>query len=282
MPCIYADVLLILNIYVTYFLLLAAAKLTHSAFKMSRCITASVTGSLFSLTILLPQLDTLAMLLIKLVSASVIVIVCFGLKEPAHTLRLIAYFFVVNFIFAGIMLGIYFTFKPAFMSVNNMYLYIDFDLAVLVVCTAIAYILICAVRSVMDKSTHAYGNYTVRITLGEKNIKLPAIPDTGNFLSDTISGKPIIICSYESISELVEVPVLTAESDLSSYICCSNIKGIRFLPFSTVSENGVIPVFPADDITITDETGGNSKKVNALIGVNHKTENAIFNPTLLL
>ena len=97
MKSIYLDVLIVLNIYVNYFLLRATAKFTHTPLKTIRCIISSVIGSLFSLTILLPAGNFLIPLAIKLGAAVVIVGMAFGIKDKKHTLKLILYFYIVNF-----------------------------------------------------------------------------------------------------------------------------------------------------------------------------------------
>lgn len=51
---IYVDVLLILNLYVNYFLLLATGRLMHLPCGRKRCIAAAAVGSLCALTIFLP------------------------------------------------------------------------------------------------------------------------------------------------------------------------------------------------------------------------------------
>ncbi len=53
---IYVDVLLILNLYVNYFLLLATGRLMHLPCGRKRCIAAAAVGSLCALTIFLPPM----------------------------------------------------------------------------------------------------------------------------------------------------------------------------------------------------------------------------------
>ena len=78
MQTVYADVLIILNIYVNFFLLRTTARVTHSPLRTFRCIAASVYGSLFSLTILLPSLGTPINIAIKAAAAVTVVLAGFG------------------------------------------------------------------------------------------------------------------------------------------------------------------------------------------------------------
>ena len=107
MKCIYVDVLIVLNIYVNFFLLRATSKLTHTPLKTSRCLISATVGSLFSLTIFLPDIYFIIPLLIKAIAAVIITALAFGIKDKRHTLKLVAYFYIVNFIFGGVIMLLY-------------------------------------------------------------------------------------------------------------------------------------------------------------------------------
>ena len=63
MQTIYLDVLLLQSLYVNYFLLRAAARVTHTPLRFARCLLVSAGSSLFSLLIFLPALPLLLQLL---------------------------------------------------------------------------------------------------------------------------------------------------------------------------------------------------------------------------
>ena len=104
--CIYVDILLITNIYTNYFLLKTTAKLVHSPLRNSKCILASLVGSLFSLIIFLPQLNAAFLLLLRILSACIMILISFSGKSIRETYHIGLIFFFVSFIFAGIEYGI--------------------------------------------------------------------------------------------------------------------------------------------------------------------------------
>ena len=124
MRCIYIDVLITVNIYVNYFLLLATSKLTHTPITLKRLIFASVAGSFFSLVILLPKMNFILNMLIKFVAAGIVTGMGFGFR--GKFLKKTGWFFAVNLIFGGIMLGLWLCFRPSFIRFNNNYFYLDF------------------------------------------------------------------------------------------------------------------------------------------------------------
>lgn len=56
---------------------------------------------------------------------------------------------------------------------------------------------------------------------------------------------------------------------------------VRFIPYSTIGNFGMIPVFTPDEILICDEETGRKRSVDAMVGINEKDVPAIFNPKLL-
>ena len=279
MKTIYIDVLIILNIYVNFFLLKATARLTHTPLKVSRCIISSVTGSLFSLTIFLPDMNFLITLVIKLGASVIITAIAFGIKDRRQTLKLVFFFYLVNFIFGGIIMLFYLTFRPGFMAFGNTYFYVDFSLLSLVVFTAVSYFAVTAVRRLMDKGCDTKRKYKIVIHKSGKTVSIDALADTGNSLVDMFSGKPVIICRSADLSGIVNLP---AEPVAENAELLYKTNGLRFIPYSTIGNTGMIAVFSPDETVICDSEIGRLRKVDAMIGIDTKDVPAIFNPKLLL
>lgn len=274
MQTIYVDVLIVLNIYVNYFLLRASAKITHSPLKNFRCISASAYGSLFSLLILAPQLSSFVSTAVKAASAVTIVAVAFGIHGKRRFLINTLTFFAVNLIFGGAVYAVYSWLKPDFIHFNNTYFYIDFSLIILVVTTAVLYFIVCAVRFFLDRTPDEADCYKVIIRYRDKIVSLDALADTGNSLVDFFTGCPVIICGKDRISEVTGID--TAADSVKKLP-----KGFRLIPFSTISENSVIPVFRPDEIIILNVRNGLRKNVDAMIGFCPNSTDAVFNPKLI-
>lgn len=275
MKTIYLDVLIVLNIYVNFFLLKGTARFLHLPLKFSRCTISSVFGSLFSLTILLPDMNIVISMLIKLTAAVLITAVCFGIKNKGQYVKILIYFYIINFIFAGIMGFLYSCLKPSFMAFNNAYFYVDFSLLSLVVFTAAAYLILTVVRRIMDKSTEIKGQYSIKIFFKSNEYNIPALADTGNSLADNFSGKPVVICNYKDIGFNEEIFEKSPEELYMEY-------SMRVIPYSTIGNNGLIPVFSPESVEIVCGENNVRKKADVLIGISKNSSAAIFNPELLL
>lgn len=275
--CIYLDVLIVLNIYVNYFLIKATAKFTHKPVSSLRCVLSALLGSLFSITILIKNMPIAISMLLKLIAALTIVACSFGIKDMSGFFKQTFYFYLINFMFGGIVMLMYMTFKPSFMLFNNAYFYIDFSLVSLVIFTLIAYAAISAFRFFLDKSSGRKGSYKVIIRKNNSIATVEAIADTGNVLVDVFTGKPVIICGKNELKCLDERYAM--DFNLADYVSC---KGCRIIPYSTIDNCGLIQVFAPDEIIIKNMESNRSVKVDALIGINPKDTPAIFNPGLLV
>ena len=58
-------------------------------------------------------------------------------------------------------------------------------------------------------------------------------------------------------------------------------KGFRFLPCNTVSGDGVIPIFRPDEVIIVNDTNGEKKPVDVMVGLGKSSGKAIFHPDIL-
>ena len=141
MQTIYLDVLLLQSLYVNYFLLRAAARVTHTPLRFARCLLVSAGSSLFSLLIFLPALPLLLQLLLKLTAAAVTVSLAFGIQR-GRWLGQFGCFFGCSFLLAGLLLAVCSTANQGFATWSNSCFYLDFSLFQLILFTALAYLLL--------------------------------------------------------------------------------------------------------------------------------------------
>ncbi len=275
---IYVDVLFIINLYVTYFELLAVSAFTHRRIKTARMIFAASLGGAAAFTIFLPQDNVPLTAAIKLFSCVLVTLAAFGFKNLKAFLKDILWVLSVNFIFAGVMLGISLFAAPLKMIYSNGAVYFNIDFLTLVLCTAAAYFLIRAVRYLLDKNGRADGSYKVFIEKNGRSVTLDALSDTGNGLVDWFSGLPVIICRKNACENIS--PCEISDEKLPEYV-----NGVRILPFNTVSSGGFVYAFKADNIVISDIKSCKEYRVNALIGISPNSlqeYDAIFNPKILV
>lgn len=284
--CIYVDILIITNIYADFFLLKATAKLTHSVLGNGKCVLAAMAGSLFSLVILLPELGAAGLLIIKILSAGIMVFIAFHGKPPSELYRTGLVFFFVCFIFAGAEYAFSLTFGGERVVWHNSVLYVNISLLTLVISTAAAYAVLCIFRRFLDRSSLFDGDYSLIIITPEKKLTVKAICDSGNNLTDFFSGRPVIVCPRKYAAEIFEREtldkLLKCAVTIGGESAPPDVKGFRFIPCSTVNSDGLIPVFLPSCSYIKNNESGKTKAVDAYIGIaDREIEYAVFNPKII-
>lgn len=276
---IYADVLIIINIYVDFLLIQSAKAITHSPMKTSRGIIAAVIGSLFSLVIFLPVMPAWALIAVKLLSSVIIVFTAFGYERRGLFLKRLFVFYLAAFIYGGLGTGLAYISGGKLLISRNGVIYADFSLPALIITSVAAYICIAVYKHFSDCSEEG-AVYTVIVSDKGKTISFKAIADTGNVLKDGFTGTPVIVCPRSSIEELYgDIPENTVISTGGTALKSR----WRLIPYSTASGCGLIPIIRPVEICIKNDETGSLSKADAYLGAScSDMEFAVFHPKILL
>ena len=266
---IYIDVLLGLNLFVNYFLLLAVARFLGLRAGRLRLLGGAGLGALYSLAILLPPLPAALSLLVKLAVSGIIVLAAFPLAGWKLFLRALAAFYLVSFAFAGFLLVFWYLVSPQGLVIKNSVVYLDISPLVFLAATVLAY---GAVR-LFQRATgrEAPRSLTCRVTAVKngKTAVFTARVDTGNSLTEPFSGTPVIV----------------AEESAAGGLAPAWGEGCRLVPFRTVSGSGLLQAFRPDRLTI--QCGGRvTEPGEAYIALSKEPVSAgefsaLLNPALL-
>lgn len=263
------DVLLVFNLYVDFTLLTITARLTHSRLPTGRALAGAVLGALSALMLLLPPLPLPVSILSRLLTAVLMCTAAFGFGNfRVFAWKLLCFFFA-SFALAGIFLALSFTGRVRVLQGNSCW-YLDVSLLHLILFTIAAYLLLTAAQRLYERHHAVKEGYRVQIRYGRCTVRMQGLADTGNSLTDFLTGKPVIICDKKELGNMVP-------EDLTK-----PVRGFRLLPYETVSGAGMLAVFRPDEVVIYEEGSGKYRKVDALVGAGEcENKQAIFNPRLL-
>lgn len=244
---IYLDVLIFLNTIITFLLLLSSSRLMKIYPSPGRIVIASVLGGISSLIILAPDLGFLLSLVTKLLFSLVIVISAYNPGSITAILKETGYFFVVNFIFAGMMLFASSLPGISIVNYNNGAAYINLSFFSLIAACVICY----AVTVILGKITKHKAVDTVvfnaQITAEDKTVNCSAILDTGNTLSDPFTGESVIISDKFTLSDILP-------ENISNYLRTGiSENGIKLIPCNTVAGSTLMPCFRVSSIKIRND-----------------------------
>lgn len=283
---IYLDVLILINLYVTYFQILAVAAFTHRKTVWYRKLSAAGIGAVASLSIFIPQEMVLTLTLLKIFLCALIAFVAFGYTGFRAYAVSVLFLMLVSFVFSGLMLCVWLFAAPMKMLFINGTVYFGVDTMTIILSTCAAYGVVRIIRYILDKNGKTDGKYTVIIKNNGRECRLSALADSGNGMVDCFSGLPVIVCRRDICADVSPpaIEMIENNSDISE-IGTQMIKGVRIMPFSTVGKGGLICMFKAESVVIDDETNEEKYPVNALIGIvigGRQEYEAIFNPKILV
>ena len=287
---IYIDILFAVNLFVNYFLLRATSLAAKRVTKPSRTVMGSILGTVYSVVIFFPSIPFVLLLFLKLLFAASIVAVTYGIGTWKAFLKMTFLFFTVNFLFAGIMLGIWMFFPPSGMMVNNSVVYFNLSPVILVTTTIAAYLLIKIYDFITRKNKITRQFYTVSIYYQENKITAKGFVDTGNTLTDFITSTPVIICYYGAIAPLLPENIRELLRDHSPpgsdspYETILQQGNFRLIPCGHIGGGSLLPAFRPDKIVLT--AGETSHTIeDVLVGIVQEpfdagTYDVLLNPLL--
>lgn len=237
MTVIYVDVLVALNFFITFLLLLVTAKLSKRKADIKRTVAAALLGGAYSPVILIDDMGALLSLALKLLAAFLIVLTAFKLRTFVVYLKEVAIFFFVNLMFVGIMVGLWLIFKPAGVVINNTTVYFDVSAKLLLFSAVAAYLISGLIIKVYNNKTASKELYEITVYLNGEKVKFFAFADSGNKLKEPFSGLPVIV----------------AHTGLFEKVPCS-----RVIPCKTVSGDGALYAFKPDRVAVATTKGEGS------------------------
>lgn len=266
---VYADILIITNFIVDYFLLDITGKIVRRVPSLIRSILSAFFASLTSLLIFLPEQNRFLQLIIRISASLLICFVCFGFTSLRRFLFTSAVFCAVTFCYAGAMMALWYIFKPYGMAINNSVVYFDISPLFLIVFSVAGFLIFTVISSVFTRRSHTAKTCTVTLCLGQNRADFLGFIDSGNSLSDVFLHRPVIIADRKKATAVFGD--LSAQKYPERYCV---------LPCKTVSSNVLLDGFRCDSGQISDNN--KTVKLNSPVMALSKTPlfdcEAIVNP----
>ena len=245
---IYADVLVALNIFVNYFLLLTAKKLLRYDAKTLNIALSSLFGGLYSLTVFLENVPKPLQLIMNIAALTVMTLICFRPKSIKPFFKELLCFFGVNAAFAGIMLAVWLFFTPKGMFYSNSIVYFDIDIKLLVVSTLICYAVLRLIFFFVKRAAPKEKIISVTLMRNGKAVSVNALLDTGNTLKDAFTGESVAVADEAVIKALFGFSLDTYIQNEKAGLPNPEKLNIRLIPVSTVSSEALLPAVKVDRI----------------------------------
>lgn len=284
---IYVDVLVCINLFINYFILIATAKFLKIYIKRIRVLAGATLGAFYSLYILLPDMNFALSILVKMVMSVTICLAAFKFTGVKPLIKIVACFYSISFVFCGVMFAIWNLFSPNGLLINNGVVYFNISPIFFIVTTGVSYLLIGLINRISGRDAPRNIFYNVMIEFEGKSVVIRSKLDTGNTLVEPFSNIPVIVVEYANIKEILpqEMKEFLSSGNMEYTQNCKYLKKCRMIPFNTVSANGILPAFLPDKVEIIHERTIERKDAYIAVcsnGVFNGEFKSLINPDLVL
>lgn len=243
MKLVYVDSLFALSLLTDYLLCLATGRLCALTLRRGRYLAAALLGAVYAVAVFLPGLAFLALPVMQLVVAGFMGLVAFGGEERLW--RCLAAFLALSATFGGMVWAV--TLRRGGIVGADLGLL----LAVFLACYGGLTLLSKTKRRRADARTAE-----AALSLGERRASFRVLLDTGNCLTDPVTGARVLVVSPGVLAELLpEHAGLFALADPVELVAqCDRVPALRgrlrLLSCATVGGTGLLAALRPDSAEI--------------------------------
>lgn len=223
---IYADILILENCIVDFFLLTLTMKCIKHKCKISKLIISSFIGGVYTLVLLVPKLIILASLPFQLSVVFMMVRLVYGKSSIFNLIKLASIFLAITFTLSGI--SFLFSLKVYGFSIGGRYKIEKYSLKYIMLGIMIIYIACTRITDyVKGKLFVKNFNFNVEFEMEKKHYKFKGFLDTGNELVESVTNLPCILIEEDLIKDMKFNQNNTYNIPYNSIGHGGNLKGIR-------------------------------------------------------
>lgn len=262
MQTVYVDLLFLINFCMDFLCMVAISGITSRRLSYIRAFIGAVIGGLYSVTALfMPPIGKLE-IIPALLCCLLMCLVVFAKTDskPTEILSLTVTYLFTSAVLGGIMTATFNLLNSYRLDLNGSQ---SNDIpAWLLISVGIFSLLSTYLGGKILRRRLLRKSASVTVNFDKKSITFSAMYDSGNLLSDSISGRPVIVADKRHSKELLgfEINTDTALNATDEKI----LHRLVFVPYTTASGQKLMTAFRPDKIEISAKN--HNREVAALIG----------------
>lgn len=262
MTVIYVDTLFLLNAVIDYLLLLAAARLAGEPLRRRRFALGAALGGLYAVAIFLPGMSFLAHPVCRIASAALMMVVSYG--GSRRLIRQGVLFIALTCAFGGGVVAIGLLGGTG-LTLGNGVFYSALDLKIVLLSAAVCYGVLTLVFQRLARHSASDGELVdIKLILRDRSVSFTALVDTGNTLTDPVSGRPVMVAEGERAGPLFPKEHRPGPDDLTDPAAALTRLGtgewqgrFRLLPYRSVGvDRGLLLAVRLDALELNGQGRG--------------------------
>ena len=258
---VYIDEVFMVNLIMDWLVLWTTARMLSVAGNWRRLGSAAIFGAVYSILFFFPGFVWLAAMPGKIICSLFMVWIGFGFSCWQNYLKCIVYLYFVSFVLGGASIAAMYLFGQQFIQTWNgiALVQIDFQLFWLVIAALMVLGAGFLLRQQLRRDISAMpAILKAQIFLGDRNITISLLVDTGNCLVDPLSARPVIVAEQnamlslfpENFCQLLQQTVGGAELLLLSAQQTELAGRLRLIPYRAVGQQGLLLGIRPDTIIL--------------------------------
>ncbi len=243
---IYIDSIFFINLIINYLLLVVSSRVCGVRIRRLRCLLGGALGAVYAVFAVFPELGFLTSPVIKLCTGVLLSLAVFGGEKRFFRLTLV--FFAVSAGFAGVICA-----ASIFCGYSGNGLYVPVSMKLLILSFALCYFVFSIIFRRSAKHSVSRESARAEISYGGASMTLEGIFDTGNSLSDPMTGGKIAVASLEKLLPLFprEIrEILRLDPAEAAEKLAGAPGAFRPIPYSAVGVRGLLLTFRPDKLSV--------------------------------
>lgn len=277
---VYIDVILIENLIMNYIIIFATGIILKIKMKQIRIILGSLIGAIYTIIAYVSNLRIYSNFILKFILSIIIVYISFNPQTQKQLWKSLLIFYLTSLVFGGAAFAIIYVVRPQEILRNNQLIFGTTSMKVILFSAILAFIvIILAFKIVKNKISKKDMFCDIEVKINEEIIKTKAMIDTGNFLKEPITNKPVVVIEHTLLYDCIPKQILNNIeqilggdfSNVPEEIREEYISKLKFIPFSSLGkQNGMLIGINAKYIKIKSEENENINE-NVIVGIYNKS-----------
>lgn len=231
---VYLDLVIILNFAVNFMLLMGASRLCGHRIALRRCLFGAVMGSIYAGICVLCRFRYIGGPLIQIAVLGIMGVAAYGWSYNAVQQTVL--FVFLSMALAGIVAG---------WSIKNFLAIILSGVGVVVLC-----LVVFRGKNVGEKLV------SVELCYGHRIHRMTALVDTGNLLTDPVTGQSVLIVGPQIAKDLFGLTTQQLEDPVCTMTQCA-VVGLRLIPYRCVGKgSGMLLAANFDSVLVNGKQTG--------------------------